>query len=1302
MADLNFNAKADLNTTGFDSGLKRMQAGSKSTSTEIQKNFSSVKTGELFKVPSLSDLGVSIGKSTGLLKDFSTTTKYTSTGLDRFLGGALKNGGAAFDALAEKAKNAGTKIGSGLSNIGAKTATGIGNAAVNGFFNVLNKAAGVSLRTDEQKALAESIRRTNEAAGQAGTGGLPTLRYALYDIAGITQRVADGMLLIGSAALKASMEFETAFTDIERTTLANERRLQLLNMQFKELATQIPLTFKDITKIGSLGAQLGLADSELSGFSKTVAQFAATTNVSTESAAQSFGALAQLLGGNAKDFDALGSAIAYVGINSVATETEVLSVATAIGGVAAQAGISAEYVIGLSGSLASLRVPAEQSRGALTRVFQEVNRAAAGGVEGMAGFASIMGISAEQALNLAKTDMAGFFTQFVNGLSGLDSQQLTTTLDSLELADIRVTNVLARLSQNNDVLAKSLADSGFGFENSAILSQLYGNRVEDLAAKMQILSNSFQEFLATMGDTLGPIVGPFIDAISDALNALSDALTTDAGKNFAAFATVIVTVIGVLSALTTGFLLTAAGIAAMRTALTTFNPALKTATVGGQGFIATLFGVNSAAVKAAGGITTAGLAARGFQVAMAGIAVLGIIQGIMMLKDAFDQAAQSADIAFKNMISDTSGLAGALSQDAEAYRAAIEAGNTEAMNGFIKVNLSAEAAKNTNEGFTSGIENMYEALDLVIPKINGVGTAFEDNTRIVGDATRQWIINSLLASEAFQKLFESTDFSSFIKGITDARNAAGEGFSISTLIDMQAAGATKQDMLKYMYELQQIAIANNPEIKPTINFDSATGQYSLLQNALGGFYNGASEVNDLLNSIMGVGGAYYLATTSTENLTNATGEQEQAFGSLGNAASSAAKKIYLLTDYANDLSSIWDRARDIRFSGTETLDNVTKAFLDIAEATENARIQIQEISADIQSLNADIDSLTADRALQEYFLSVAEAYGDSLKAGEIRANLAKIDADLVEKNDDLAKKTKDLQKAQDKTNKTLIGNSDAAIENRSEILDLVKSYQDHVKALAESGMKQDELRAKSQQLKADFIAQAAQLGYNVDELGLYAAAFDDVKAAIDAVPRDVTVDFNGDPALTAIEEFSAKARDALNSVSNTKVSPQIDNTAARALALQGRIAYLKGQVESAVASKNYKMAQARDSDLATHLWALNTGNYSAVGFADGGYTGPGGKYDVAGIVHRGEYVVPKEQVNQMTGLPYFMSQPRTFAQGGYTGQSGPSMVSLSPEDRALLRNVGGSGNIVLYADSRELARSVNDGNRQIVAQGGRP
>jgi TP901 family phage tail tape measure protein len=71
------------------------------------------------------------------------------------------------------------------------------------------------------------------------------------------------------------------------------------------------------------------------------------------------------------------------------------------------------------------------------------------------------------------------------------------------------------------------------------------------------------------------------------------------------------------------------------------------------------------------------------------------------------------------------------------------------------------------------------------------------------------------------------------------------------------------------------------------------------------------------------------------------------------------------------------------------------------------------------------------------------------------------------------------------------------------------------------------------------------------------------------------------------------------------------------------------------------------------------------GFDTGGYTGPGGKHEPAGVVHRDEYVIPKEVVKQL-GVPFFDA---LIGRGG-----GSSRLSQFPGD--------GSQGIVLpgYAD----------------------
>nr|WP_223217090.1 tape measure protein [Rhizobium cauense] len=67
--------------------------------------------------------------------------------------------------------------------------------------------------------------------------------------------------------------------------------------------------------------------------------------------------------------------------------------------------------------------------------------------------------------------------------------------------------------------------------------------------------------------------------------------------------------------------------------------------------------------------------------------------------------------------------------------------------------------------------------------------------------------------------------------------------------------------------------------------------------------------------------------------------------------------------------------------------------------------------------------------------------------------------------------------------------------------------------------------------------------------------------------------------------------------------------------------------------------------------------FKLLGFAGGGYTGPGGKYDPAGIVHRGEYVIPKEVVDKL-GVGNLERLLGGYAEGGLVGKA-PTLPSLS-------------------------------------------
>jgi hypothetical protein len=408
-------------------------------------------------------------------------------------------------------------------------------------------------------------------------------------------------------------------------------------------------------------------------------------------------------------------------------------------------------------------------------------------------------------------------------------------------------------------------------------------------------------------------------------------------------------------------------------------------------------------------------------------------------------------------------------------------------------------------------------------------------------------------------------------------------------------------------------------------------------------------------------------------------QQNEELKNLSNNITSTAAAVRTLGDYASDLSSIFKRSFELRFDRQSTFDAITSGWASIAKASQDANDNILE-------LNATVKSLSADKALKQYFLSVAEAYGDAVSAARLRADIAGIDANL-------ASKTQELTAAQDKSNKTLKGNSAAAIANRNTVRGMVTNYQAYIESLIKSGASQATINKAIRDGKADFIAQATQLGYNTTELQTYTAAFDDMVQIVKSVPSNVNVKFTASmtAADKALAEFAARAK-ASGSTAGKDFADAFNN------------GVKKANDKFIPVAKKPTFGENLLTNIGIIFDWISGASYKPLVplWANGGYTGAGGKYEPAGIVHKGEYVVPASQVNQNTGMPYYMQQQRSFASGGFARASGPMMVTLAPEDRALLRNVGGSGEVVLYANNEAIARSSNAGNKSIVAAGGRP
>lgn len=1184
--------------------------------------------------------------------------------------------------------------------------------------------------TAAKKGLRDAQVELN-AATSAGAANLPTLRYAMYDVARTAGIMSAAIAGAGAGLLAASASYETSFTAVERTSGVTGAAVGDLRDDLLGLARVIPQSFGEISDLAARGAQLGVASDNLAGFTETVAQFVATSDtVTLDQAVEAFGRISNLTGDS--NFNALGSAITLVGVNAAATEGQIVKTTQELAPFAASAGIASHEVIGLATAVASLGQPPERARSAFLSLQATMDGALAGTNDKLNVFADLLGMTAEETAKLWKNDPSQFISSFAAALGSVEN--MTGALSDLGLSEKRASQVFQALAADSrnagdglSVLDQALTDSEKGYKDGTELARQYGLIVDDLSSKWQLFLNSAMELASALGDNLAPAAKAALDMITPFINRLADMAKSPIAKVVTTITAALVALSGVLLGGIALWALSMAAAAGMKTALDQ---------LGGSGTMASLSlkGLSASLTQTAVAAGVSSRAINVFKTALTSTGIGLIVVALGTLATAFMQTGATAEETFNKYLGSAGGLADALAADTAAYQEAVAAGNQAAIDSFTRISSVSEQAASGGEGVTQAYRDAAAVLGVELaPAADSVTTAIEGQTAVLGDNTLAWMQNSLMQSESFQKLFEDASF-------RQAWESIGADFNEVMRI---AAVEGEQGVINYFNSLASGVEGGGGAVLTgaTAVFDQILQAFrafgSLVNDIVGNmlsFKFGAKDMMlPLANFAKGVSTAFSgpALTKGFQDVAKITGgmgamanqakstgkvfadtapdldDWGNSAGNAGDSAQDAANKIRTLKDYASDLKQVWDRAFEIRFSGQQTIDAVRDSIQKLRDAAEASAKKVADLRNTIRSLSADAQALRSDISILEYYLRIANEYGDQKRATALEAELAKKRAELASKTSELADKNKELKKEQDSQNKTLEGNSQAARDNRKAVGDLVQQYQAHIGALASSGMSQQQLAVATERLRADFIRQATQLGYNRNELKKFEAAFGDVSAAIKAVPP-ININIKGlTPAQIALKEMEKSVRNLRSTVGkgiNVPITTSSDNSGAvRALQSQ-RDAY-KAQL-SALYKTLGGNSNTNTARLENAIRDLNQ-ELARRGYADGGFTGRGGKYEPKGIVHGGEYVFRKDQVDQSTGLPTqaaLMSMmptgslpSRTVAPSMAGTGGGAAMVSLTPATiqaiaQALPTGVILDGNIVGEVSSREYARSNAQGS----------
>lgn len=345
------------------------------------------------------------------------------------------------------------------------------------------------------------------------------MRSALGDVEGALMGITSNVRRAAVEMATVFSEQEMAIANLSRVTQATAIDLANMTSQFRDMASEIPLAFDELARIGQLGAQVGIAEDQLANFTQTVALFAATTDVAADDAALLFARIVEMTSIEPTQIQNLGAAVSELGSNSAATEGEILKTVESIATAGSQAGLSSDMILGLGSAMASLRIQPELARGALQRVFLKLGEAVQSSGAEMQRLTEITGQSGQELRNLQDTSPDEFFLRIAEGLGSVSDsgQDLIPIIRELGIINTRDVDVLARLAGNYGLLADQVDLAGESFARGTFLQQESSRIFNTLTARVQLLKNAWQEFLFNVVTALGPFITSVVDAATAVL-----------------------------------------------------------------------------------------------------------------------------------------------------------------------------------------------------------------------------------------------------------------------------------------------------------------------------------------------------------------------------------------------------------------------------------------------------------------------------------------------------------------------------------------------------------------------------------------------------------------------------------------------------------------------------------------------------------------------------------------------------------------------------------------------------------------
>lgn len=341
----------------------------------------------------------------------------------------------------------------------------------------------------------------------------------------VTAAVASftGVALTIKSATQEYARFDDKLADVMKTTGLTKEEVKDLNTELEKLDTRT--SQEDLLGLARIGGKLGITGAdEILGFVRAADQISVALGEDlggAEEAIRELGKLTDIfktkeLFGQEEALLKIGSAINELGMASTANEAYLVEFSKRTAGIAPQAGVSIENILGLAATLDALGQKAEMSSTAYSKLMTTMTKKTAE-------FSSIAGMNIEDFSNLMETDANEAMIRVFEGISKTDGgfQQMVAVLGDLGVEGQRMTSVFGALANNTNMLREQQALSNKAFDEGISLTNEFNIKNNTAQATLEKARKEFTKIQRELGERLAPAYANVIKKGSTMIKVLA-------------------------------------------------------------------------------------------------------------------------------------------------------------------------------------------------------------------------------------------------------------------------------------------------------------------------------------------------------------------------------------------------------------------------------------------------------------------------------------------------------------------------------------------------------------------------------------------------------------------------------------------------------------------------------------------------------------------------------------------------------------------------------------------------------------